>query len=106
MIELTQIDFPQAINSEGNKLLFIYSDNCIHCVNAENVINNSPNSTAVMLDEMFKCKMSECRNWCDDQGIDGTPALVLLNGDELISLINYAPDQDFFMAWIYNSIMI
>jgi hypothetical protein len=89
----------------GISLLFLHSPSCHHCIDAEVVIEESKITLGALVDNVYKCESSICRDYCEENEIFGTPSLILLNNSQQVSKMDFAPTQSLFLEWLINSLL-
>lgn len=94
------------LEESGNKLLLVFIDHCDHCVSAKETINNCINTTKLLFNSVAFCEEKNTGVFCQENNIENFPTIIIYNGKEEISRIDFAPPQDLFLSWITDITVI
>ena len=94
------------IKKDGLKLLLVASPLCPHCIEAQLLIDNSPNTLKVCFDYVDTCFYQNTKEFCDENSIDTTPTFMIYDELDEVGRLNHVPkSQEVFFDWITNSII-
>jgi len=94
------------IGREGIKMLLVASPLCPHCIEAQLLIENSPNTLKVCFDHVNTCFYHNAQEFCEENSVDSTPTFIIYDENEEVGRLNHVPkSQEDFFDWITNSIV-